>query len=103
MPLELIGNICSICFHYVMLHKPWITVGPVAFKAYSQHHNMKTQYLSFTVLQIINSEYFVRGICYITLQEEKGIQTISMRSVVFNCTLLYNDNSYKPEQSANKM
>lgn len=53
--------------------------------------------------QIINSKYFVRGTLHITVQEQKGVQTISMRSGVFVCTLLDNDISYKSEQSVNKI
>ena len=64
---------------------------------------MGTQYLSFTVPHIMNSKYFVRVILHITVQEQKEVQTISMGSGVFDCTLLYNDNAYKSEQSINKM
>jgi hypothetical protein len=64
---------------------------------------METQYLSFTVPQIINSKYFMRGILHITVQEQKGVQTISMGSEIFDCTLLHNDNSYKSEQRVNEM
>lgn len=63
---------------------------------------MDTQYLSFTVHQIINNKYFVRGILYLTVQDKKGV-AISVGSAVFYCTLLYHDNSYKSEQSVNKM
>jgi hypothetical protein len=64
---------------------------------------METQYLSFTVPQIINSKYFVIDILHITVQEQKGVHTISMGSGVFDCTLLCNDNSYHSEQRVNKM
>jgi len=64
---------------------------------------METQYSSFTLPHIISSKYFVIGILYITVQEQKGVQTISMGSGVFDCTLLYNDNSYKSEQRVNKI
>jgi hypothetical protein len=42
-------------------------------QAYSQNHNTDTQYLSFTVHQIINSKYFMRDILYITVQDQKGV------------------------------
>jgi diketogulonate reductase-like aldo/keto reductase len=60
---------------------------------------METQYLSFTVPQVIKIKYFI---LHITVQEQKGVQAISIGSRVFDCALLYNDNSYKSEQSVKK-